>query len=487
MELAQIKDALLKECLVSLDKLLVVGVSGGADSLCLLNSLHHLGIPLIAAHFDHGLRDESAEDARCVAALVKEMGVPFEQARMDVRSLAAIEGLSIEEAARKARYRFLFSTARENQAQAVVVAHTADDQVETVLMHLLRGAGLSGLKGIMSRVVIPEWDEEIPLVRPLLGFWRVETEAWCEANKLRAIVDPSNQDTLFLRNRLRHELIPELQTYNSNIKEVIWRMANLLTGDWEIIEGVVDQACQRCRMERDGNWAALSLAELQTLSTGLQRAVLRRAIGQMRSGLRDIDAGLIDRCLDWLNNPARGRWMELAAGLHLWVEWGRVILSESRDVPPAEDWPQVPLGEEMVLPVPGEVRLANHWLIRSSRAPTGRNLRGDGFFQASRGVGLLELVIQLDASKLVLPLQVRGVKPGERLAPLGMTGHTLKLSDYFTNRKLPLRARRGWPLVISAGETVWVCGLRMSENYKVDEITQDVVCLELVRIVPART
>ncbi len=487
MELAQIKDALLKDCLVSLEKLLVVGVSGGADSLCLLDSLHHLGIPLIAAHFDHGLRDESAEDARHVAALVKEMGISFQQARMDVRRLAALEGLSIEEAARKARYRFLFSTARQNQAQAVAVAHTADDQVETVLMHLLRGAGLSGLKGIMDRLVIPEWDGEIPLVRPLLGFWRAETEAWCMKKKLRAIVDPSNQDTLFFRNRLRHELIPELQTYNPNIKEVIWRMANLLTGDWEIIEGLVDQACQRCRMEKDGTWVTLSLAELQTLSTGLQRAVMRRAIAQMRAGLRDVDAGSIDRCLDWLKNPARGRWMEVAAGLHLRVEWGRVILSETRDVPPAEDWPQVPLGEELTLPVPGEVRLANNWSIRSSRTMSGGNLHGNGFFQASRGVGLLELVIQLDASKLTLPLQVRGVKPGERLAPLGMTGHTLKLSDYFTNRKLPLRARRGWPLVISAGETVWVCGLRMSENYKVDEVTRDVICLELVRIIPTRS
>ena len=147
MELAQLESALKNECQVAIDQPLVVGVSGGPDSLCLLDSLHRLGIPLLAAHFDHGLRDESAEEARLVAALVKEMGVPFHLARSDVRALAVKEGLTIEEAARKARYRFLFRTARDNQAQAVAVAHTADDQVEKVLMHLLRGAGLSGLKG----------------------------------------------------------------------------------------------------------------------------------------------------------------------------------------------------------------------------------------------------------------------------------------------------------------------------------------------------
>ena len=481
MELAQVKNALQNECQMAMDQLLVVGISGGPDSLCLLDSLHRLEIPLLAAHFDHGLRDKSAGDARQVAALVKEMGVPFQQARLDVRGLANEERLSIEEAARKARYRFLFNTAREHQAQAVAVAHTADDQVETVLMHLLRGAGLSGLKGILSRLVIPEWDEQIPLIRPLLNFWRVETEAWCAEKNLPTLIDPSNQDTVFFRNRLRHELIPELQTYNPNIKEVIWRTANLLAGDWEIIEGLVDQACQRCQLEKNEAWVALSLAELQAQSIGLQRAVLRRTIAQMRVGLRDIDAGSIDRSLEWLKHPLRGRQMELAAGLFLGVEWGKVIISETREILPAEDWPQLRPGEELTLRIPGEVALKNGWAIRATKIPGGEQCRGKNFFQASRGVGLLELAVQFDADKLVLPLTVRGFKPGERLAPSGMAGHSSKLSDYFTNRKLPHGARHAWPLVISGGKTVWVCGLRTSEIFKVDSNTQNVICLELVR------
>ncbi len=481
MELAQIESALKNDCQVGMDQPLVVGVSGGPDSLCLLDGLHRLGIPLLAAHFDHGLREKSAEDARQVAALVKEMGVPFHQARSEVRALAVTEGLSIEEAARKARYRFLFRTARANQAQAVAVAHTADDQVETVLMHLLRGAGLSGLKGMVSRLVIPEWDDQIPLVRPLLGFWRAETVAWCAERDLPALIDPSNLDTVFLRNRLRHELIPTLQTYNPNIKEVLWRMANLLAGDWEIVEGLTDEACQQCQMEARGGRVTLNLAELQTLATGLQRAVLRRAIANTRTGLRDIEAGAMDRCLEWLKKPARGRWLELGGGLFLGVEWGRVILSETREIPPAEDWPQVPSGGEFSLAVPGEAALSNHWVIRATPAFCGGNFPADNFFQASQGVGSLEMAVQLDGDKLTLPLTVRGFKPGERMAPLGMTGHTLKLSDYFTNRKLSQRARHGWPLVVSGGEIAWVCGLRMSENFKVNEHTRKVVCLELVR------
>jgi tRNA(Ile)-lysidine synthase len=481
MELVHIRNALQNECQVAMDKLLVVGVSGGPDSLCLLDSLHRLGITLLAAHFDHGLREDSASDARQVAALVQGMGIPYRQARRDVGALAAKESLTIEEAARKARYRFLFDTARANQAQAVAVAHTADDQVETVLMHLLRGAGLSGLKGMVSRLVIPEWDAQIPLVRPLLGVWRRETEAWCAESGLQALIDPSNQDTAFFRNRLRHELIPELQTYNPNIKDILWRTANVLAGDWETIEGVTDMACRRCQMEKNGARVALNLAELQTLATGLQRAVMRRAIAHMRAGLLDIDASSIDRCLEWLKGPARGQWLEVGTGLHVGVEWGRVILSETRGIPIAEDWPQVSPGVEVSLAVPGEAALSNHWMIRATKHSGAKNIQAEDFFQASQGVGLLELSIQLDAKKLVLPLTVRGFKPGERLAPLGMAGHSIKLSDYFTNRKLPKRARRGWPLVISGGETAWVCGLRLSEHFKVDDQTQEVICLELMR------
>ena len=481
MELEQVKIELQNECQVAMDQLLVVGISGGPDSLCLLDILRRLEIPLLAAHFDHGLRPESAQDARHVAALVKDMGVLFHQGRLDVRALAAEEGLTIEEAARKARYRFLFNTARENRAQAVAVAHTADDQVETVLMHLLRGAGLGGLKGILSRVTIPEWDQQIPLVRPLLAFWRTETEAWCVEKNLPALIDPSNQDTVFFRNRLRHKLIPELQTYNPNIKEGIWRTAHLLAGDWEIIEELVNQACQRCQLETNAAGVALSLAELQKLAIGLQRAVFRRAIAQMRPGLRDIDANAVERGLEWLKNPGRGRWLELTAGLYLGVDWGRVIISETREIPPAEDWPQVLPGAALTLGVPGEVSLANGWAIRAKQLSGGEQFSQKILYQASRGVGQLEMVVPLDADKMVLPLTVRGFQPGERLAPSGMSGHTLKLSDYFTNRKLPLTARRAWPLVISAGKTAWVCGLRTGENFKVDAGTQKVILLELVR------
>jgi tRNA(Ile)-lysidine synthase len=478
MESTHLQKKLQEVCLLSPDLPILVGVSGGADSLCLLDSLHRLGYPLWVAHFDHGLRPESAEDARTVAKIAQEMGLKVIVGSEDVRAMAAEAGLSLEEAARKARYRFLFEQARICQAQAVAVAHTANDQVETVLMHLLRGAGLNGLKGMSARAILPEWDPQIPLVRPLLEVWREETEAWCAAYQLTPLHDPTNWDTTFFRNRLRHELIPYLQSYNPNVKEVIWRMAQVLGGDWEVLAGEVERAWQRCWLEDGAHWSVLCLAHVQDLPEGLQRAVLRRAIDRLRPGLRDIDFALIERALHWLCEPPSGHWLELAAGLQLWMEAGRLYVTETHQLP--QEWPQIG-SEEALLAVPGEVSLEHGWVLRAERRPRCGNPPGGQVVMVGGGAVRLELGVELNPQALVLPLIVRTMRPGERLNPLGMGGHRVKLSDFFVNRKLPQRARAGWPLVISGSEVAWVAGLHMGEKFKVSAMDLETIHLKLVK------
>ncbi len=482
MDLSHLLSSLQEECQLAPDGLIVVGVSGGPDSLCLLDGINQLGYPLVAAHFDHGLRAESAGDARRVEEIARGMGATFCLARADVRALAAQGGLSIEEAARKARYNFLFQEARSRHAQAVAVAHTADDQVETVLMHLLRGSGLNGLKGMLARLVLPEWDLRIPLVRPLLDVWRQETVDWCTERGLAPLYDPSNQDTAFFRNRLRHELIPYLQGYNPKVKDVVWRMASILSADWEILEARAQDAWQRCWIEETPQWVVLSLAQVQDLPRGLQRSVLRHAIARLRPALRDIDFDVVERAMDWLRDGEGGRWLELAAGLQLWIEWGKAYISATRSLPVEETWPQVPAGSALELPVPGSLELRNGWLLRASWETPAVMVDAAHFALAGEGVGRLELDAWLDGDDLRLPLVVRGLRPGERLLPLGMAGHSIKLSDFFTNRKLPQRARAAWPLLLSGDDVIWAAGLRAGERHKIGENTQRVVHLQLLKI-----
>jgi len=190
---------------------------------------------LVIAHLDHGIREEAKADAKVVQDFADERKLPFRLRQVDVNSYSDSKGLSTEEAARILRYRFLFEAAKSAQAQAVVVGHNADDQVESVVMHLLRGAGISGLKGMLPYTINSEWSDEIPLVRPLLNTWRKEIMTYCSDNDIEPVFDISNEDTTYFRNRLRQKLIPELETYNPQFRKVIWRMSQTLAGDQEVL------------------------------------------------------------------------------------------------------------------------------------------------------------------------------------------------------------------------------------------------------------
>ncbi len=200
-----------------------------------MEALRQAGYPVIVAHFNHQLRPDSDREATALEKAVSRKNLPAIFESGDVRGYAESKGLSIEEAARTLRYRFLFEQARECDAQAVAVGHTADDQVETVLMHFLRGAGLTGLKGMSYRSFLPVFDESIPVVRPLLDIWREETVEYCAANGLSPYYDPSNDSPDFLRNRIRHLLIPQLETYNPRFREALWRTAHSLAGDYSAL------------------------------------------------------------------------------------------------------------------------------------------------------------------------------------------------------------------------------------------------------------
>jgi tRNA(Ile)-lysidine synthase len=193
---------------------MVLGVSGGADSLSLMDLFVRLGYSPVISHFDHQLRPGSGQDAAQVREWSDDLGLAFILGSQDVRAYAATLSLGC----RETRYRFLCRAAEEVGATAVAVAHTADDQVETVLMHLLRGSGLAGLRGMAVRALPNPWNEEIALVRPLLSFWRAEILAYCADRGLQPRTDPTNQDPTFFRNRLRRELIPYLETFNPEIR-----------------------------------------------------------------------------------------------------------------------------------------------------------------------------------------------------------------------------------------------------------------------------
>src|SRR5512134_1406136 len=286
--LENIQSILQDRCGLRREQPVIAGVSGGPDSLCLMSVLRRAGYHVIVAHFNHKLRPDADADANVVEQTAARLNLASVVENGDVREFADAGKLSIEEAARIMRYRFLMEQAHRFKAQAVAVGHTADDQVETVLMHFIRGAGLDGLKGMSYRTVIKMFDPEIPVVRPLLDTWREETVVYCAANGFRPRHDPSNASLDFFRNRLRHLLIPTLESYNPRFRDVIWRTSRSLAGDYEILSNVLDEAWKACVVQENAGFIAFDGAALAEQPIGLQRHLVRRAIERIQPDDADV-------------------------------------------------------------------------------------------------------------------------------------------------------------------------------------------------------
>jgi tRNA(Ile)-lysidine synthase len=478
----RMQQVLQHQCRLTPNRLVLVGVSGGADSLCLLHLLWKLGYPVAVAHLDHNLRPDSAADARSVQELAGAMQLPFYLGREDVAAYADRHMLSVEEAARLIRYRFLFDQAARCQAQAVAVGHTADDQVETILMHLLRGSGLSGLAGMAAYSLPNAWSREIPLVRPLLVAWRNEIEQYVGTAGLQPVEDATNREPRFYRNRLRHELIPTLEQYNPNLRRLIWQMAEILTEDEKNLLHWTEEAWQACLVRHGDNWLALDAFRIAGASLSLQRRLVRQAVQRLRPGLRDVDYAAVERAIAVIQGSS-GEQCDLVGGLRLLREGNLIwVAAWEAEIPLAQwagqDWPQLPAGQEIPLPVPGEFELPGGWrLISRISAATSEAL-------ASALANHDPYQVDLDAETLqssANPLQLRSRRPGDRFQPLGLGGHSMKISDFFINSKLPRRARLQWPLLV-CGETIaWVPGLRPSHEFRIRQGTYLLLHFQLVR------
>jgi tRNA(Ile)-lysidine synthase len=464
---------LRQQCGLDPQKPVLVGVSGGPDSLCLLDILHSAGYSLVVAHFNHRLRPEADSEAASVAGLAQELGLPFVTDSADVHRVAGENGLSLEEAARLLRYRFLFETARERSAQAVAVGHTADDQVETILMHFLRGAGLAGLKGMQARTFLPVFDAGIPLVRPLLSLWRLDTENYCREHGLRPHYDASNTDQRYFRNRLRHSLIPELEKYNPRFKESLLRTAGALQGDYSILQEVLENTWKELVVGQGDGWLAFDRAGLVGLSRAFRRDLIRRAAELLRPEDRDFGFDALERAAAFVESPS-GRQIDFVNGLVFFAESGRMILASCEADLPSAAWPQVAHPVQLT---GRELELGEGWILTVEETSTDAAVSPG----ADRRPWLTDnWSAWLDAGKIATGLVLRPPQPGDRFQPFGMDSGSVKLSDLFVNGKLPRRLRKNWPVVCAGDQIVWVPGFRLAHPFRVTEATRR--CLHLVLI-----
>ena len=451
-----------------------MGVSGGVDSLCLMDLLTRAGCSIVIGHFDHQLRLEAAEDARRVEAITTRFGIPFRVGTGDVRGYAASTGISLEDAARRLRYQFLFALAHECNAHAVAVGHTADDQVETVLMHILRGSGLNGLQGMAWRVVLKEFDPRIPLVRPLLGTWRWETAAYCASQGMEPAYDPSNESLEFTRNRVRHLLIPALEEYNPNFRETLLRMAETVRADYGILREVIEKSWRNCVLDQTQDLVTFDADRISELERGMKRNLIRRAILELSSQM-DVQFATLERACQYLDGSAKRAPVDLQEGIILFQEASCIYIGRSRTALPVDIWPQLAESDSIPLPVPSTLNLGFGWRITAEQLPIEKVERiqveqNENDFQA-----------WLDAGTLSKAMELRVRRVGDTFQPLGLDGRSQKLSDFMVNEKLPFRARERWPLLCDGDDVVWVPGFRLADPYRLTESTRAVIHVSLFR------
>ena len=451
---------------------LVVGISGGPDSLALLHVLSRILAPqqLVAAHLNHTIRPASDAEAKMVQNTAAVWGIECCTEKVDIKNLAQENGWSLEEAGRIARYRFLAQTARAAGATAVAVAHHADDQAETVLLHLLRGSGLDGLAGMRPIGSVPGAPEMV-LVRPLLQASRSKIEAYCAAHKLYPVYDESNIDNRFLRNRVRNELLPLLAEYNPQIRRQLTQLTAVAAADVDYLRELTQTAWTTIVQAEEAGWVRLDLTAWQALSLSLRRRTLRRAALRTAPAQTELPFLPLEQARRVAETGQTGAQATLPGGVLLTVRYDVIEISAA-DFPINQTAPQLPEDAALELSIPGRVKLSSGWLIEAD-VLTAWDLDN---IRRNRDSWLAFVDVGDRAS-----LQLRARQLGELLQPLGMSGQTKKIKNLMINRKLAAPARAHWPIVATAQFPVWVVGVQIDERARVTAVTERVVRLRCRR------
>ena len=440
----------LQEVGLEADASLVVAVSGGVDSTVLLDVLDGLGCRLHVAHLDHALRPDSADDGRFVADEAQRRGLPYSVERRDVSAYARTEGLSLEEAGRRQRYAFLDQVADWVGAGFIALGHHADDQAETVILRLLRGSGATGLGGM-------EIAREGRYLRPLLRVRRAEIEEYAHQRGLRYREDPSNRDPRFLRNRVRGELMPLLKSYNSNVVEVLNRMAALLKAEDDLLTELTQEALDTVICEHCSDKVALDSTRLLTYHIAMQRRVLRAVLQGLAAVDGPFDFARVEQVRGWIGADDQ-RLRVLGAGLRGQGCGTRYVLRRGQRPPIARDFD-----------IPGALMLREHGVKICVQVVSPEH-----FDKAQLG----GTRVALDADRLGARVQVRSLRPGDRFQPLGMEGHK-KLSDFLIDAKWP-KISRDEVLVLTRGEEIaWVAPLRSSHAFRIKSTTRRIALCTL--------
>ena len=460
----------------------VVGVSGGPDSMALLEALRSLrekyALTLFVAHVNHGLRGTRADEEEAFVRRAGEgMGLICECLKLDIRAICRKGKKSVEEAGREERLRFFEEVRRRHGAGKIALGHHRRDQAETVLMNLLRGSGAEGLKGMLPV-------REGLYIRPLIELSKDEIVGFLRSKGLPFMIDDSNVETGYLRNRIRHRLLPELKEgYNPRIEENLCRTAEIMRLDDDFLQGEVRRICDDRRIVRSdsaGPEIRISIPEWLRLHEALQNRLIKNLLLKCAKAHRGVGHIHIQAVRDFMASQHASGFLHLPLNLEIRREYDQVVIVQRRRrarrsactesdagtlTDPAENvGPTVSLD----VPVPGVIDLPGCPLRFRFSFAERPAVRFDG-----------RQTVFMDYDCIVLPLTLRFPRPGDRIRPLGMDG-TKKLKDEFIDRKIPLLMRKRTPLIADAHSVLWVVGFVLSDRVKITDRVKKILKIEII-------
>lgn len=450
---------------------IIIGVSGGPDSVALvkilqdINAAKSLHLRFHVAHLNHQLRGKaSEEDAQFVQNLSNTLSLPFILKSVNIQKIAAETKRSIEETARRERYAFFIESAEKYHASAIVLGHTADDNAETLLHRIIRGTGTLGLGGIPLKRPLAT-GSPIPVVRPLLFVWRKEIINYLGEKHGTYRQDASNYEPVYLRNKIRLELLPFLENqYNPSIKTLLIQLCQILNLHNEFLVTEAKKILASSTVEKRHDSCVIDSRCLTQHPKILQYFVLRELLNALQVPLNEITYGHYAKILDEISRKGKMRHFPLPAKLSLWYEHG--FLHFQKDPLPLQS---ISVSETTVQ-IPGitPVYPLGHLIAKISE-------RQSFSLETYKKHKTRDEEI-LDAHRITLPLSVRMRKAGDTISPLGTNGHK-KLKDLFIDKKIPVQERDTIPIIIMNNQPVCALGVCIDNKVKVTASTKKILTL----------
>lgn len=437
----------------------VVAVSGGPDSISLLHLFWQIkeeySLKLYAVHLNHQFRGVDAEeDAFYVREFCNKLDIPVFIYSEDVTEYGKKNGMTAEEAGRELRYKYFYEILNAKKANKIAVAQNMDDQAETVLMRLMRGAGIDGLTAI-------DYKREDVIIRPLLNIDRKTIEKYCEDHRLNPRIDKTNLESIYTRNRVRLELIPYIEKYfNKNIKSTLCRTANLLRADSDFIEEVAGEAYGKI-VEEAKKEVKIDIEKLKNCHTAIKNRIIRKGMRVISGELRDVESKHIEILIELINAGKTGSKINLPNEVNAIIQYGMLILKKN-NIEESKDFEyHLPVGESLF------VEEIKRYI--TTKVMDIAQVDCDLYYDNKK---------YFDLNKLDQGMIVRNRRKGDSFIPLGMSGRK-KLKDFFIDEKVPREKRNDIPLVCDGEEIMWIVGYRMSNKYKIDKNTKKVLEIEL--------